>query len=143
MFQRVDYFLYLSTNAVMPSNAEVTKFVEFDMDGIQTVWKRPKRPIELVEPDPKWASSFVLIAQRIQAVLGGRALAIEHVGSTSVPDLPAKDVIDVDLVVADPANEGDYVQDLEDAGFQFLFREPRVFIVCNSDRLNAILIRMP
>lgn len=119
-------------NRTMPLNAEVTTFLEFDLNDLQRVSRRPPRTIELVEPNPKWASSFVLIAQRIQAALGSRALLIQHVGSTSVPDLPAKDVIDVDLVVANPGDEGDYVQDLEDAGFQFLFREPKVPIFSAS-----------
>jgi GrpB-like predicted nucleotidyltransferase (UPF0157 family) len=113
----------------MPLNAELAKFEDFDFNDVQRISHRPPRVIEMVEPNPKWPSSFVLIAQRIQAALGGRALAIEHVGSTSVPDLPAKDAIDIDLVVADPTAEGDYVRDLEDAGFQFLYRE---MVICFS-----------
>lgn len=108
----------------MPSKADVVKHFDFDASGVQVVSVRPRRRLELVDPNPRWGSSFTLIAQRIQAVLEGRALAIEHVGSTSVPGLPAKDVIDVDLIVADPTDEESYVKDLEDAGFQFLFREP-------------------
>ncbi|KFX87142.1 hypothetical protein V490_08505 [Pseudogymnoascus sp. VKM F-3557] len=106
----------------MPTNAEIATFEDFGLNDVQRISYRPIRAIEMVEPNPKWPSSFTLIAQRIQAALGDRALAIEHIGSTSVPDLPAKDVIDVNLVVADVTAEGDYVQDLEDAGFQFLTR---------------------
>jgi GrpB-like predicted nucleotidyltransferase (UPF0157 family) len=109
----------------MPSDADVVKHVDFDVADAQIIATRPKRAIEIVEPNPKWAASFTLIAQRIQAALGSRALVIEHVGSTSIPNLPAKDIIDVDLVVADPTDEESYVQDLEDAGFQFLIREPK------------------
>jgi GrpB-like predicted nucleotidyltransferase (UPF0157 family) len=107
----------------MPKNAEIPKPEDSDLNRGQRISHRPRRVIEMVEPNPNWPSLFALIAQRIQAALGGRALAIDHVGSTSVPDLPAKDVIDINLVVADPTAEGDYVQDLEDAGFQFLYRE--------------------
>ncbi len=113
----------------MPTNAEIAKFEEFDPNNVQRISHRTRRVIEMVEPNPKWPSSFVVIAQRIQAALGGRALAIEHIGSTSVPDLPAKDVIDIDLIVADPTAEQDYVRDLEDAGFQFLYREK---VICFS-----------
>jgi GrpB-like predicted nucleotidyltransferase (UPF0157 family) len=113
----------------MPTNAEIAKLEDPDFNGGQRISHRPRRMIEMVEPNPKWPSSFLLIAQRIQAALGGRALAIEHIGSTSVPDLPAKDVIDINLVVADPTAEGDYVRDLEDAGFQFLYRE---MVICFS-----------
>jgi GrpB-like predicted nucleotidyltransferase (UPF0157 family) len=51
-------------------------------------------------------------------------LQLEHVGSTSVPGLAAKPVIDIDLTVADPGREQDYVPALEAAGFQLLIREP-------------------
>ncbi|KAK6086169.1 NADH:flavin oxidoreductase/NADH oxidase [Seiridium cupressi] len=108
----------------MPSNQEVVRHADFDPSDVEVVSIRRHKSIELVEPDTKWASNFVLIAQRIHSALGSRALAIEHVGSTSVPNLPAKDVIDIDLVVADPSDEGSYVEDLGAAGFQFLFREP-------------------
>jgi GrpB-like predicted nucleotidyltransferase (UPF0157 family) len=113
----------------MPTNAEIAKFEDFGLNDVQTISYRPRRVIEMVEPNPKWPSSFILIAQRIQAALGGRALAIEHIGSTSVPGLPAKDVIDINLVVADPTAEGDYVRDLENAGFQFL---SRLKVICFS-----------
>jgi GrpB-like predicted nucleotidyltransferase (UPF0157 family) len=120
----------------MPTNAEIAKFEDFGLNDVQRISYRPHRVIEIVEPNPKWHSSFVLIAQRIQAALGGRALAIEHIGSTSVPDLPAKDVIDINLVVADPTAEGDYVRDLEDAGFQFL---SRLKVICFSFSVGFFL----
>jgi len=113
----------------MPTNAEIAKFEDFGLNDIQRVSYRPRRVVEIVEPNPKWPSLFISIAQRIQTALGGRALAIEHIGSTSVPDLPAKDIIDINLVVADPTAEGDYVRDLEDAGFQFL---SRMKVICFS-----------
>ncbi|KGQ03680.1 hypothetical protein BBAD15_g11068 [Beauveria bassiana D1-5] len=50
--------------------------------------------------------------------------AVHHVGSTCVPGLAAKPVIDIDLIVADPADEASYVPALEAAGYHFLFREP-------------------
>jgi GrpB-like predicted nucleotidyltransferase (UPF0157 family) len=46
------------------------------------------------------------------------------VGSTSVPGLPAKPVIDIDLTVADPGREQDYVPALERTGFRLVIREP-------------------
>jgi GrpB-like predicted nucleotidyltransferase (UPF0157 family) len=51
-------------------------------------------------------------------------LQLDHVGSTSVPGLAAKPVIDIDLTVADPAREQDYVPALETAGFRLIIREP-------------------
>ncbi|KAI1843603.1 hypothetical protein JX265_007389 [Neoarthrinium moseri] len=107
----------------MASNSAIIELIDGDPNGVQVVSVRPKKPIEVVDPTPRWAASFVLIAQRIRTALGDRALAIEHSGSTSIP-IAAKDVIDVDLVVADPADEASYAKALEDAGFQFLLREP-------------------
>ncbi len=63
-------------------------------------------------------------ARRIQAALGDRVLLIEHVGSTSVPELAAKPRIDMLLVVADSADEPAYVPDLEAAAYALRIREP-------------------
>jgi GrpB-like predicted nucleotidyltransferase (UPF0157 family) len=57
-------------------------------------------------------------------VLGVRALRIEHTGSTSVPGLVAKPIIDIVLVVADSADEDSYVPALEAAGYLLRIREP-------------------
>ncbi len=51
-------------------------------------------------------------------------MQVEHVGSTSVPGLAAKPVIDIVLVVSDSADEAGYVPDLEAAGYALQFREP-------------------
>ncbi|MGY4643003.1 GrpB family protein [Cellulomonas sp. URHB0016] len=80
--------------------------------------------VEVVAPDPTWAESFAVVRDQIRTALGERALAVDHVGSTSVPGLWAKPVIDVDLTVADSADEGAWLSDLEAAGFVLLVREP-------------------
>ncbi len=81
-------------------------------------------PIELVDHDPAWPERFADEARRIAAALGERALGIEHVGSTSVPGLAAKPIIDILLVVADSADEESYVPPLEAAGYVLRIREP-------------------
>ena len=80
--------------------------------------------IQVVEYDERWPADFERVAARIRAALGDRVLELQHVGSTSVPGLPAKPVIDVDLVVADSADEAAYVPDLVAAGFVHTIREP-------------------
>jgi GrpB-like predicted nucleotidyltransferase (UPF0157 family) len=80
--------------------------------------------VEVVDPDPTWPTSYELLRERVTTALGDRALAIEHVGSTSVPGLPAKPIIDIDVLVADSADEGAYLPDLEAAGFVLQIREP-------------------
>ncbi|RHZ57467.1 GrpB family protein [Aspergillus thermomutatus] len=95
-----------------------------DRHYVEIISSRPQKPIEIVDYDPSWPSIFASLAQRITSALGPTAISISHVGSTSIPGLPAKAVIDIDLVVPDPTAEADYVPALQAAGFQFLFREP-------------------
>jgi GrpB-like predicted nucleotidyltransferase (UPF0157 family) len=82
------------------------------------------KPIELVEYDEAWPELFRREADRIRSALGGRALLIEHTGSTSVPGLAAKPIIDIVLVVADSADENSYVPALEATGYVLRIREP-------------------
>lgn len=81
-------------------------------------------PIRVVDYDPDWARRFELEANKITSALGGGVLRLEHVGSTAVPGLPAKPIIDIVLVVADSARETDYVPALEGAGYLLRIREP-------------------
>lgn len=80
--------------------------------------------MEVVAPDPTWREWFASVRERVAAALGERAHSIEHVGSTAVPDLWAKPLIDVDLVVDDSADEDAWLPDLEAAGFVLTRREP-------------------
>jgi GrpB-like predicted nucleotidyltransferase (UPF0157 family) len=79
--------------------------------------------ILIVDYDPQWPDLFRREAERIRTVLGNRGLAIEHVGSTSVPGLAAKPVIDILLVIADSADEEAYLPYLESAGYVLRIRE--------------------
>jgi GrpB-like predicted nucleotidyltransferase (UPF0157 family) len=81
-------------------------------------------PIVVVEYDPQWPAVFAHEAERITAALGTTALSVEHVGSTSVPGLAAKPIIDIDLVVPSSADEDAYVPQLEAAGYLLIIREP-------------------
>lgn len=80
--------------------------------------------IHLADPDPAWPRQYAATADAIRGALSDRVEVLEHVGSTSVPGLPAKPIIDILLLVADPADEAAYVPDLEDAGFTLHLREP-------------------
>ena len=82
-------------------------------------------PTLLREYDPEWLGQFTREADRIRSVLGARALRIEHVGSTSVPGLIAKPVVDILLVVANSADEPAYVPALQSAGYVLRIREPQ------------------
>jgi len=80
--------------------------------------------IHLVPSDPQWPAHFSRLESRIRAALGEIALLVEHVGSTSVPGLAAKPIIDIVLVVPDTTDEQSYVAALEGAGFVLRIREP-------------------
>jgi GrpB-like predicted nucleotidyltransferase (UPF0157 family) len=84
-------------------------------------------PVHLAEPDPAWPALFEREAARVRSVLGSRVRVLEHAGSTSVPGLPAKPVIDIVLAVADSADEASYLPDLEAAGYVLRIREPDWF----------------
>ena len=85
-------------------------------------------PIVVVDYDPQWPGVFAGIRQVLVIALADvPVVAIEHVGSTSVPGLAAKPVIDICLAVADPADEQAYLPALEGAGYVLRFREPDWF----------------
>ena len=83
--------------------------------------------IDLRPYDPHWPAMYATLADRIRAALGPRILLLEHVGSTSVPGLSAKPVIDIVLAVAESADESAYVPALEGLGFVLKIREPGWF----------------
>ena len=60
------------------------------------------RTIEIVDYDPAWPEAFAGISRAVAAALGPLALRIEHVGSTAVPGLSAKPIIDLDVVIESP-----------------------------------------
>ncbi len=81
-------------------------------------------PIILAEYDPRGPALFEREAVRIRAALGDSAILIEHAGSTSVPGLAAKPIIDIVLAVPDSADEPSYVPLLQAAGYILRAREP-------------------
>lgn len=80
--------------------------------------------ITVVDYDQRWPRRFEGTAERVRGVLGGKALSVEHIGSTSVPGLAAKPIVDMLLTVADVADEAAYVPTLESIGFVLRVREP-------------------
>jgi GrpB-like predicted nucleotidyltransferase (UPF0157 family) len=111
----------------VPSRAEIVSFDRSPPPPGADPWVpgvAPATGIEIADPDPAWPRRYDDLARRIREVLGWRVLQLEHVGSTSVPGLPAKPIIDIDLTVADPDREQDYVPALEAIGFLLSIREP-------------------
>lgn len=81
--------------------------------------------IHLAPYEPSWPTAYAKQAQGIRAALGERVLLLEHAGSTSVPGLSAKPIIDMVMAVADSADEDAYVPPLEAIGYTLHVREPK------------------
>jgi len=111
--------------AVDPEDAEAYE------QKLTKVWvgepPRLKAPIEIAEYDPEWPVLYEREASRIASILGDRVERLEHAGSTSVPSLPAKPVIDIVLEVPDSSDEPSDVPDLEAGGYPLTIREPEWF----------------
>jgi GrpB-like predicted nucleotidyltransferase (UPF0157 family) len=84
--------------------------------------RRPADPVEVTPYDPAWPLVFGRWRARIAAAVGPAARRIEHIGSTSVPGLAAKPVVDIDVGVADLAAEDAYVPALESTGLELRLR---------------------
>ena len=82
------------------------------------------RAIVVVPYRQEWPDTFRMHAARIAAALGDGALEIDHIGSTAVPGLAAKPIVDMLLVVANSADEGAYLPAMERAGYVLRVREP-------------------
>jgi len=86
--------------------------------------ERLDAPVSLAEPDPAWPSLAERQLDGIRGALGPVAMLAEHAGSTSVPGLAAKPVLDLVLAVPDPDDERSYVDPLEALGYTLRIREP-------------------
>jgi GrpB-like predicted nucleotidyltransferase (UPF0157 family) len=84
-------------------------------------------PVHLDEYDPEWPVLFEREAARIRSILGEQVRRLEHAGSTAVPGLAAKPIIDVVLAVPDSSDEPAYMPSMEAAGYMLRIREPEWF----------------
>lgn len=106
--------------------AQILEPYVYEPERVERIASRKiQPPITLLKPNPEWPQRFEEVKERISKALGPLILDIAHSGSTSVPGLPAKDIIDVDLTLKDAVDEASYVKPLEEAGFRFLLREPQ------------------
>jgi GrpB-like predicted nucleotidyltransferase (UPF0157 family) len=102
-----------------PPEDELERYLE-----TVTIGAVERRAVEIVEYDPSWADRFAREQARIREALGDRVIILEHIGSTAVPGLAAKPIVDILLVVDDPADEAAYVPALVAAGYGLRIREP-------------------
>lgn len=111
----------------VPTPEEITRHDHLVPSGTPGAWvgdARPEAGVEVVDPDPRWPEVYAGLAARIREALGDRVLGLQHVGSTAVPGLAAKPVVDVDLTVADAGDEPAWLPPLEGVGFELRIREP-------------------
>jgi len=85
---------------------------------------REPASIVVVDYDDAWPARFEVLADQVRRALGPRVRCLEQIGSTSVPDLAAKPIIDMLLIVDDVQDEAAFVPPLEEAGFELRVREP-------------------
>ena len=85
--------------------------------------ERPRVPLVITGYDPAWPQTYERWRQRVAAALGRTAIRIEHVGSTSVPALAAKPIVDIQVSVADPGGEPRYVPPLQAIGLVLRSRD--------------------
>jgi GrpB-like predicted nucleotidyltransferase (UPF0157 family) len=108
-----------------PSREDIVKHYVYDPSQVQRVaHRRVAAKLNIVDPDPTWPEQVQTLRARIESAIGPAVVSITHVGSTSVPSLPAKAIIDIDLAVKDVTDEASYAAALEAVGFHFLAREP-------------------
>jgi GrpB-like predicted nucleotidyltransferase (UPF0157 family) len=74
--------------------------------------------VVVVDYDPAWPATFARLRERVVEALGPLALAVEHVGSTAVPGLAAKPIVDLDLVIADRGDLPEVVRRLRPLGYR-------------------------
>lgn len=111
----------------MPKRARVGRATVSDerLQAVTVGERKPHNaPISLADYDPAWPILFEREATRIRGALGETVVRLEHTGSTSVPGLAAKPIIDITLIVPDSADEAAYVPALETAGYVLRIREP-------------------
>ena len=94
---------------------------------------REKRAVTIAEHDPRWAERFSVERERIAAALGEQALAVDHIGSTAVPGLAAKPIVDIQVTVA-RVDETALVPPLERAGYVLRVREDDHLMLRTPDR---------
>ena len=93
-------------------------------DGRSTfIGESDPEPISLTEASAAWPEQFVSLKARLASALGS-GVRIEHVGSTSIPGIAAKPIIDIQVSVPDLADESRFVPAIESVGIPLRMREP-------------------
>lgn len=79
---------------------------------------RKSYPVVILPHQPRWADEYAALAARVRAIVGDAAIRIDHIGSTAVPELGAKDIIDLQITVRDLDDAAPLTSPLLAAGFR-------------------------
>lgn len=110
---------------IIVSKSIITHYSIDPQDSYFVHGSPPVETVEIVDHDCSWPEIYAEVASSIESELGLRVQKIDHIGSTAIPGIAAKPVIDIDLTVADPTDEESYLPALEKLGFKLIVREPR------------------
>ncbi|MCI4656706.1 GrpB family protein [Cryobacterium zhongshanensis] len=105
-----------------------------DVVTVELVGGSEKRELKLVAYDERWPVIFRAHRNRLRKALGTTGVEVEHIGSTSVPGLAAKPIIDILVTVGDITAEEDYLAPLLSVGYELRAREPGHRLVRTSAR---------
>jgi GrpB-like predicted nucleotidyltransferase (UPF0157 family) len=126
------YELVAAPRGLEPHELPVAERLELARAAMAVVWpgnaivpgsERTGDTIEIVDYDPEWPNAFARWHAAIGRSLGHRAMRVDHIGSTSVPGLPAKAIVDILICVSDLSDEPSYVPGLEAIGLQLRSRD--------------------
>ena len=104
--------------------ADVTEDARTPTRAAELIGGLERRAIVVVPHRPEWRGTFRHHARCMAAALGKAALRVEHIGSTAVPGLAAKPIVDILHVVADSADEDAYASAMRQCGYELRVREP-------------------
>ncbi|SDZ32055.1 GrpB family protein [Herbiconiux ginsengi] len=95
-----------------------------DVTTVELIGGPERLEVGLRDDHERWAGTYREHRERIRNALTGADVAIEHIGSTSVPGLAAKPIVDIVVAVDDITAEEDYLDALLAAGYELRVREP-------------------
>jgi GrpB-like predicted nucleotidyltransferase (UPF0157 family) len=125
------YDLVAEAHGVVPDDLDLEERRELAARALEVIWPgfeqvapvRSGGRVEVVDYDASWPARFAALRDRLAATLGAVAQRIDHIGSTSVPGLDAKPIIDVQVSVADLADEAAYAPGCSAVGFELYSRD--------------------
>lgn len=111
----------------------------------------PRGTVILQEYNPEWPVLFTQEKELLRNAFGKRILAIEHIGSTAIPGMPAKPIIDINVAIESLDDIDDFIEQLPKLGYEYMpnrrFADRQFFPKgppkCRTHHLNLVEIDSP